>query len=287
MRIEAPLLLVLAACGVMLLAVCSGASPVPPTPAPPTRDGAPATVAPSPQATAPSAPSPPATAAPPTATPVPSPAAAAGFVVFPDADGQLWRAGEPGQPPIKLGPASEPGVNPPWAASPDGRTIALVAGTGVWPCSYQYQNPPALALWLAPGDGGDARKIQDLLPPRPLDLTPGSADNFDLLPALISPQALTWSPDGARVAFVSAHGGAPDLYTASLDGDVTRLTDDARIGVQPAWSPDGRHIAYQAASGLGTGAGYGDLGLAVVASSDGAPVFTRAPLPIVNDANAT
>ncbi|MCX7790470.1 MAG: hypothetical protein N2378_07500 [Chloroflexaceae bacterium] len=272
---------------------------MPPTPAPPTPAGGQVTTAPPPQVTAPPAPSPPATAAPPTATPVPSPAApptatpvpspaaAAGFVVFPDADGQLWRAGEPGQPSIKLGPASEPGVEPPWAASPDGRTIAIVAGTGVWPYSYQYQNPPALALWLAPSDGGSARKIQDLLPPRPLDLTPGSSDHFDLLTALTSPQALAWSPDGARVAFVSAHAGAPDLYTASLDGNVTRLTDDARIELQPAWSPDGRHIAYQAVSGLGTGAGYGDLGLAVVASSDGAPIFIRAPLPLANGANAT
>lgn len=113
--------------------------------------------------------------------------------------------------PIKLRPASEPAVHLLRAASPDGRTIALIASAGVWPYSYQHQNPPALALWLAPSDGGDTRKIRDLLPLCPLDLTPGSADTFDLPPALSSPQALTRGPDVVRIAFVSAHIGAPDL----------------------------------------------------------------------------
>ncbi len=268
------------------LAACTGVSRLPPTPAPPTQDGANVTAAP-PQGTTSGAPTPLATGAPPTAPPIPPPAAPAGFVVFPDADGQLWRVDAPDQPRSKLGPPGEPGVLAPWAASPDGQTIALVTGTGVWPYSYQYQKPPALALWLVASDGSNARSIQELLPPRPLDLTPGSADQFDLLPALTNPQALAWSPDGAQVTFVSAHAGAPDLYTASLDGSVTRLTNDAMIELQPVWSPDGQHIAYQTVSGLGTGAGYGDLGLAVVARGEDAPVVARAPLPLTNGVNAT
>lgn len=64
--------------------------------------------------------------------------------------------------PIKLRPASEPGLHLPRAASPDVRTIALIASAGVWPYSYQHQNPHTLALWLVTGESVEDRKIRDL-----------------------------------------------------------------------------------------------------------------------------
>src|SRR5262249_11118298 len=100
-----------------------------------------------------------------------------------------------------------------------------------------------------------------------VDLTPGGDDAFNLIPALTSHQELAWSPDGQLVAFVSAHQDQVDLYTAALDGTVTRLTETPRLEQGPRWSPDGALVAYRTTSGFGTGAGWGEV--AVEASSRG------------------
>lgn len=51
-----------------------------------------------------------------------------------------------------------------------------------------------------------------------------------------------WSPDGTRLVFsLSTGSGSADLVTASLDGQLTRLTDTPDCSEHhPAWSPDGR-----------------------------------------------
>jgi WD40 repeat protein len=183
--------------------------------------------------------------------------------VYPKSDGSLWRADGAGKRPISLAGPTEADVVLPWAAAPDGRTIALVSGVGVWPYSYRYNNTPALALWLVGADGTNPRKVQDLLPPRGVDLTPGGDDAFNLLPALAGQQELAWSPDGGLVAFVSAHENQVDLYAAALDGMVTRLTNTARLEQGPRWSPDGGAIAYRTTSGFGSGAGWGEVALEV------------------------
>ncbi len=61
----------------------------------------------------------------------------------------------------------------------------------------------------------------------------------------------TWSPDGARIAFVSRRTpdrewtNVSDLYTIPADGgDVTQLTKSAGPVAAPAWSPDGTRIAF-------------------------------------------
>jgi len=157
-----------------------------------------------------------------------------------------------------------------WAAAPDGKTIAVVLGIGVW---GQPGQTPTLALWLVGADGSNLRKLQDLLPPRGVDLTPGGDDAFKLLPALTFHQELAWSPDGQLIAFVSAHQDQVDLYTAALDGTITRLTNTPRLEQGPRWSPDGALVAYRTTSGFGTGAGWGDIALEATPRGGGAPAF--------------
>jgi WD40 repeat protein len=196
--------------------------------------------------------------------------ASAGYLVYQRPDGSLWRAEEASQPPIGLTGPTEPEALLPWAAAPDGKTIAVVLGTGVW---HQFHENPTLALWLVDSDGSNLRKIQDLLPPRGVDLTPGGDGAFNLIPALTFYQELAWSPDGQLVAFASAHQDQIDLYTAALDGTVTRLTDTPRLEQGPRWSPDGAQLAYRTTSGFGTGAGWSEVALEVTARGGGTPTL--------------
>jgi dipeptidyl aminopeptidase/acylaminoacyl peptidase len=59
-----------------------------------------------------------------------------------------------------------------------------------------------------------------------------------------------YSPDGSRIAFVSANpGGNYQIFVINADGTGRRLvTTDPSVKGQPAWSPDGTRIAYVANS---------------------------------------
>lgn len=64
----------------------------------------------------------------------------------------------------------------------------------------------------------------------------------------ISPSA---SPDGRRVAFMSARVGHPEIYTMDADGtNAEPLTpvdfSPGAYRAKPVWSPDGRSVAFQA-----------------------------------------
>lgn len=55
-----------------------------------------------------------------------------------------------------------------------------------------------------------------------------------------------YSPDGARIAFVSARSGTPELWVCDHEGrDLRRLTTTGGDPVtRPRWSPDGTRVAY-------------------------------------------
>jgi dipeptidyl aminopeptidase/acylaminoacyl peptidase len=110
-----------------------------------------------------------------------------------------------------------------WASdpeiSPDGRTIAYVRQS-----NDVMTDKARPTIWLIDVATGQQRP-----------LVAGSGAYF-------SPR---WSPDGARLAYVAAEGGSPQLYVRWMGiGESARITGLPNSPSSLAWSPDGRRIAY-------------------------------------------
>jgi len=89
---------------------------------------------------------------------------------------------------------------------------------------------PAAQVVLEPAGGGDRKVLVDL----------------DLRPT-----GLSWHPDGTRLVFVADSDWrdelkyeSPDLWLVTVDGQVTRLTDDGFVYTDAGFSPDGRYLSY-------------------------------------------
>ncbi len=104
------------------------------------------------------------------------------------------------------------------AISPDGTRVA-------WQQTFHHAN----SVW-----------VENLATRRRTELSvPGGSKAEAMSPA--------WSPDGARLAFLSdaRTKSRPSLYTAAADGSGVRLL--AALGGLPqrlSWSPDGNHLAF-------------------------------------------
>jgi dipeptidyl aminopeptidase/acylaminoacyl peptidase len=109
--------------------------------------------------------------------------------------------------------------------SPGGAAPGLIAfvRTEIDRETNDYQS----AIWLAPVDGGPARRFT-------------SGDKRDHSPR--------WSPDGRWIAFASNRGGEEartQLYLIPTGGgEARRLTRMDNGAADPAWSPDGRWLAF-------------------------------------------
>ena len=105
--------------------------------------------------------------------------------------------------------------------SPDGRQVAFVRTTTDLAAGKRDAD-----VWIVPADGS--------APPRPLTRNEKTDD---------TPR---FSPDGKTLAFISARGGAPQVYLLDLSGGEPRKLTDLSAGVQAplVFSPDGKKLAF-------------------------------------------
>jgi len=102
--------------------------------------------------------------------------------------------------------------------SPDGQWIAYEVGKPDMDANRVTHN-----IWIVPTAGGEVRQ-----------LTRGGSD-----------QRPRWSPDGRRIAFVSAREGTPQVYVVAPEGgDAMRLSSLSTGADNELWSPDGKWIAF-------------------------------------------
>ncbi len=132
------------------------------------------------------------------------------------------------------------------ALSPDGREVVYVLTT-----VDAAADKNVTSLWRAAADAGSGG---------PRQLTRGDADS-----------APAWAPDGTRIAFLRADGGAAQVWLLPADGGEPEQVTSLPLGAgAPVWSPDGTKIAFGA-----------PVDLRAVPGEDDAARARRAAAPVV------
>lgn len=146
--------------------------------------------------------------------------------------------------------------------SPDGEQIAFVSNrTGQYEIFVMNVDGSGLTQVTADDDPAYAWKFDPIWAPDGLHIVYASSTEFGSNLFAIAPDGsdrgqltfsdghkfdLSWSPRGARIAFVESHGsdGVIVSMRANGKGQMQQLTDEAVYSAQPAWSPNGRQIAF-------------------------------------------
>jgi TolB protein len=140
--------------------------------------------------------------------------------------------------------------------SPDGRRMAYAApdAGGVWQIYVAPTDGSAGSSPLAAGKGpawgpagllawtgceAEGAEACGIFIDNPDDDQPPSRVSGN-----ISDVALSWSPGGNKIAYMSDHTGNWEIYAYDLGGGFQVLTDDPASDGLPAWSPDGSAIAF-------------------------------------------
>ena len=92
-----------------------------------------------------------------------------------------------------------------------------------------------------------------------MDANGGNQENLTNHPAYDADP--DWSPDGAKIAFVSSrNGGVSQIHVMDADGkNPIRLTDGHLEKGDPSWSPDGQKIAFVSSRDGGNRAGGNEI----------------------------
>ena len=137
------------------------------------------------------------------------------------------------------------------AWSPDSKRIAYISATeeaAAPPESSTHDDPRVIdrIQYKSRTSFSDTRRthvwISAIDKPVPRQLTSG--DFYD--------HAITFSPSGEEIAFLSNHEPDPDannnsdIFAVDLSGQVRQITQTKGCEYEPAWSPDGEWIAYTA-----------------------------------------
>lgn len=102
--------------------------------------------------------------------------------------------------------------------SPDAKWIAYTVSTPDLEANHSVRD-----IWLVPTTAGEPRQV-----------TRGGSDTRP-----------RWSPDGQKLAFISARNGTPQIYWIALaGGEATRLTNLSTGADNELWSPDGHALAF-------------------------------------------
>ena len=134
-------------------------------------------------------------------------------------------------------------------------------GQGEVPDPLSTPDDEGRAVWMISSDGGAPVHVTDAggfaLAPGGLRIAfrsdrdimtlelSGDAEPERLARVSGSTSALTWSPDGTRLAFVSGRGDHAFIGVLNADADaITYLDPSLGLDGSPVWSPDGRRIAF-------------------------------------------